>query len=255
MAIPNTTPTPNELYNGEMKKMSDTELRVVLIITRSTLGWILDRKTGMRKQEDWISNYQLREKSGRSGRAISTAIDNCIKNKWIEARNKDGELLDTKEKRSGKKIYYRLGEIFLSKITSENSSKVEKQEKKPVKIFPSTSENSSIENSSLYKRNSYTKETIQKRRGLTPSEKMNLFLEDKNFFNSLAEKISQKSEIPIDVSIRELKNFKGYWTELNKSGKKQRWELERTFELKRRLGTWFNNVNKFNKTKGKKILI
>ena len=76
--IPNTTPTPNELYNGEMRKMSDTELRVVLIVTRGTLGWEVDHRTGMRKQEDWISQKLLMEKSGKSNRAISTAVKSCV---------------------------------------------------------------------------------------------------------------------------------------------------------------------------------
>ena len=52
--IPNTTQTPNIIFNGLMKEMSDTELRVVLIVTRATLGWVLDREKGMRKDEDWI---------------------------------------------------------------------------------------------------------------------------------------------------------------------------------------------------------
>ena len=40
----------------------------------------------------------------------------------------------------------------------------------------------------------------------------------------------------------EVGKFINYWTELNKSGKKQRWELEKTFEVKKRLGTWFRNI-------------
>lgn len=121
MAIPNTTPTPNELYNGEMKKMNDTELRVVLVVTRQTLGWMKDDESGMRKKEDWISRSQLIEKTGRSDRAVSSAIDNCIEEGWIEARDEQGNLLDTPEKRNGlgrgNKIYYRLGHIFLKKTT------------------------------------------------------------------------------------------------------------------------------------------
>ncbi len=88
--IPNTTPTPNWLYNGEMKKMNDTELRVVLLVTRATLGWIENETTGMRKQEDWISHTKLVEKSGRSSPSVSRAIINCIKNSWIETRDKEG---------------------------------------------------------------------------------------------------------------------------------------------------------------------
>lgn len=122
--IPNTTPTPNELYNGEMKKMSDTELRVVLIVTRATFGWIMDEKTGMRKIEDWISHSQLIRKSGRTSRSVSTAVDNCVKNGWIETRSEQGKLLATAEERKlhGGKIFYRLGKIFLDKTTTNKFS-------------------------------------------------------------------------------------------------------------------------------------
>ena len=123
MAIPNTTQIPNNLFDEEMPKMKDTELRIVLLVARKTLGWILDEKTGMRKKEDWISRSQLERLTGRSGRALSSAIDVCVKMGWLEARDKDGNVLDTKKKRFGKKIFYRLGRIFLDKKgTCEKSS-------------------------------------------------------------------------------------------------------------------------------------
>lgn len=40
----------------------------------------------------------------------------------------------------------------------------------------------------------------------------------------------------------EMLKFKNYWTEPTRSGKKQLWETKPTFEVKRRLGTWFRNV-------------
>jgi len=127
--IPNTTPTPNELYNGEMKKMNDTELRIVLVVTRATLGWIINKETGMRKKEDWISQKQLIERTGRSNRAISNAISSCIKNGWIEARDKNGKLLVTPQERARRKVFYRLGKIFLDTLsTGEESSSVESGE-------------------------------------------------------------------------------------------------------------------------------
>lgn len=46
----------------------------------------------------------------------------------------------------------------------------------------------------------------------------------------------------------EIKKFVGYWTERNKSGTKQKWEMERAFELPRRLATWLNNSSKFSPT-------
>lgn len=134
--IPNTTQTPNIIFNGLMREMTDTELRVVLIVTRATLGWILDKEKGMRKTEDWISHSQLKQKTGRESGAISKAIDSCIQKQWIEARDKDGTILDTKIKRRGKNIFYRLGPAILLKTSSESeevyvtSSKSEVQEPK-----------------------------------------------------------------------------------------------------------------------------
>lgn len=45
-----------------------------------------------------------------------------------------------------------------------------------------------------------------------------------------------------------LRAFYNYWTELNKSGTKMRYELQQTFELSRRLVTWANNDKTITKT-------
>lgn len=45
-----------------------------------------------------------------------------------------------------------------------------------------------------------------------------------------------------------LRAFYNYWTELNKSGTKMRYELQQTFELSRRLATWANNDKTIPKT-------
>jgi len=162
MAIPNTTPTPNIIFNGLMAKMSDTEFRVVMVVVRATLGWEIDHKTGMRKKEDWISHRQLIEKTGRSGRAISTAIDSCIKKGWIEARDEKGNLLDVKEKRVGKKIFYRLGKEILLKDDGEEILVKEYKPLKKVQRLETTSEKSSIEKSSIEKSSVYKRKTITK---------------------------------------------------------------------------------------------
>ena len=156
MAIPNTTPTPNELYNGEMKKMGDTDLRVVLVVTRATLGWIIDEETGKRKEEDWISYYQLKKKTGRGYTALAKAVNNCIKRGWIEARNKDGNLLPNKNDRIGKRIYYRLGRIFLDRLTSSESEEVE------LTSSDSVITESVITESEAYKRNTIQNKNITK---------------------------------------------------------------------------------------------
>jgi len=150
MAIPNTTPTPNIIFNDLMAKMTDTELRIVMAVTRATLGWEIDPETKMRKKEDWLSYYQLKKITGRGYTALAQGIESCIKKGWIEARDKDGNLLDTKNKRIGKKIYYRLGKEILLK----NDGVVkESQPLQKVKRLDPTSSDSVITESEAYKRN------------------------------------------------------------------------------------------------------
>ena len=43
-----------------------------------------------------------------------------------------------------------------------------------------------------------------------------------------------------------LQGFISYWTEPNRSGTKVKYELQPTFEIKRRLKTWYNNQKQFS---------
>ncbi len=80
----------------------------------------------------------------------------------------------------------------------------------------------------------------------TPSEQMQDFIGSNEKQQAVLNALMAKG-LNQDVATRELKKFLDYWTELSKSGKQQRWQLERTFELQRRLVTWFNNAAKFQK--------
>lgn len=53
----------------------------------------------------------------------------------------------------------------------------------------------------------------------------------------------------------EMRKFYSYWTEPNKSGTRQRWELQRTFDVKRRLYTWLSRVSVKSKGAGAGIVI
>lgn len=72
----------------------------------------------------------------------------------------------------------------------------------------------------------------------------------RDFFLSVSERDEQYTELVASLGAShqlgdcsaELDKFVSYWTELTKDGKRQRWELEKTFEVKRRLNTWFQNI-------------
>lgn len=65
---PNTTPTPNELFDKYMALMGNAEFRVVCAIIRQTLGWT-DRK-GNRYIQAKISMRELRDKTGLSENGV-----------------------------------------------------------------------------------------------------------------------------------------------------------------------------------------
>lgn len=56
----------------------------------------------------------------------------------------------------------------------------------------------------------------------------------------------------------EIQKFERYWTELNQSGTKERWQKENAFEVDRRLTTWFLKHDQFKKveinSKGNKVI-
>jgi biotin operon repressor len=83
---------------------------------------------------------------------------------------------------------------------------------------------------------------------LTPAQQTREFFENKEFRQKTVEWLIKKNVEPKRAK-SEIQNFVSYWTELNSSGSKQRWELQQTFELKRRLTTWFKNSNEWSKNK------
>ncbi len=52
-------------------------------------------------------------------------------------------------------------------------------------------------------------------------------------------------DAPKDLLWSEIQKFERYWTEKNKTGRKQLWEMQKTFEVDRRLVTWFGRIKSF----------
>ena len=84
----------------------------------------------------------------------------------------------------------------------------------------------------------------------SPAEVMKEFLEavekkDEKYLTLIGN--LEKKNIARRLAEEEVDKFCSYWTEPTKSGRKMRWETEKTFEVSRRLMTWFNNYSKFSK--------
>ena len=71
-----------------------------------------------------------------------------------------------------------------------------------------------------------------------------------NISNRRNEFVFEVLSFDYDESI--LNGFIDYWTEPNKSKSKMKFELEKTWETKRRLKTWANNQKKWDKPKSNK---
>lgn len=87
--------------------------------------------------------------------------------------------------------------------------------------------------------------TILKRER-TPAQIMEEFILKEEEQIKVARIVSEKYKADYNFVLREIKKFISYWTEPTRSGNKQRWELEKTFEITRRLNTWFSNIKMFN---------
>jgi hypothetical protein len=125
MRQPCTTPVPNVIFDVYLKELNSSELKVLLVVIRQTLGWADRRGTFGRKESDWISGTQLMQKTGSSKRAISSAIDMLVRKRIIEVIDYRGYILNNPESRQGKtKLYYRL------------NSNVYNPVEKPMENFP-----------------------------------------------------------------------------------------------------------------------
>lgn len=78
----------------------------------------------------------------------------------------------------------------------------------------------------------------------TPYEVTKSFFESDEIQKEYTSIIIEKG-IPESIAKAEMQKFVSYWTEPTKSGLKSRWELEKAFEIKRRLATWFSRINGF----------
>lgn len=75
----------------------------------------------------------------------------------------------------------------------------------------------------------------------TPKQDAQKFFADASKQIEVADILASKG-VPAEMAKREVAKFVGYWTEPSHNGKKQRWELQKTFEVRRRLVTWMQRA-------------
>jgi hypothetical protein len=103
-------PMPAFYLDQVMPALTDSEWRVLCVVIRQTLGWIDPLNFGERKQRDWLSQSQLRMRTGKSRDSISRALVGLLAKNLIHIENREGKPLDTPQKRkmARDRLYYSL---------------------------------------------------------------------------------------------------------------------------------------------------
>ena len=103
-----TTPVPNGLLDGAMPRLRDTELRVLLVVVRQTLGWQEGPSSARRKERDWLTQSQLMRRTGRASGAVARAVDALVRAGLIEVSDRTGAPLGTpaERRRHLGRLYY-----------------------------------------------------------------------------------------------------------------------------------------------------
>lgn len=101
------TPVPNAVFDEFLPQLKLAELKILLVVIRQTLGWEDKQNENGRKHQDWISSSQMREKTGCSDRAISSAIESLVRKNIITVSDHRGHALDSPGMRKGKtKLFF-----------------------------------------------------------------------------------------------------------------------------------------------------
>lgn len=142
-----TVPVPNALIDRVMPTLRDTELRVLVIVVRQTLGWQVGNDPRQRKERDWLTQSQLMRRTGRASGAVSRAVDALVRRGLIDVLDSKGNPLVTpaERRRCLGRLYYRLAggagtdappyhkrEYAKPHTTTSNGYKIIKEKKPPV---------------------------------------------------------------------------------------------------------------------------
>lgn len=158
----NFTPVPNLVFDVHLKDLKNTELKILLIVIRQTLGWENRKNKIERKECDWISGSQLVGKTGSSNRAVNSAIQILVEKKLIEVLDGSGIILDTPEKRRGKsKLFYRLSSANFADVDTEGKGSGYQLNISPA--YANFAEDFRKKRRELTQKLRYTKETLQKK--------------------------------------------------------------------------------------------
>jgi DNA-binding MarR family transcriptional regulator len=99
---------PSRLIDRVMPNVTDTEWRVLCVVARATLGW--RNPDGTKKSRDWLTQSQLKRRTGRASAAVSKAIAGLVERGLLRVSSEDGRNLDSREERQRNhgRVFYEL---------------------------------------------------------------------------------------------------------------------------------------------------
>lgn len=253
------TPIANELFDAIVHFRIPGELRQIFdAVMRKTYGF--------NKKEDDIANSQLVILTGMKKGNISRALSKLITHKLVirsDNNSPNGIKL---------KINKDYSEWIKFGIKSDNTKKAKKELSK---VKPKLSEvitkviisdNKVLSEVMDTKDKRHSKDNIQKTGETaiavsepqkTPKEFAKLFFDGIEKLMAKTEPVPWLSEFLVKLTEKygvtkarlweEVKNFGYWWTERNSMGTRAKWEMQKTFEVDRRLRTWFDRANMLKK--------
>ena len=138
-----TTPFPNVLLDEAMPHLRDTEWRLLCVIVRQTRGW--RDNASSRKERDWLTQAQLKRRTGRDSAALSKALDALVQRGLVAVHDRHDRPLATPQERRGHSgpLFYSLGTAAMPSSASQSELRKANITKETVtKIFTIDNEKS-----------------------------------------------------------------------------------------------------------------
>lgn len=244
-----------QIENGSYTKVANRILeelvKIPLLGAELSICLFVIRKTyGFNKKEDQISLSQFQEGVKRSRPTVVKALKN-LRLVNILKLVKVGSSISQKSLWSFNKYYRTWQLVKPPELVKEMTPTGKEKLKKLVKTPKHTKENTK------------DKQKKGEKKSPTPKERASFFFKGITDFiqkvnSPEAEQLKElltlaSAEYGVDTLQKkksfweEIVAFGDYWQERDQLGKRERWQLQKTFEVEKRLRTWFRNKHEWSR--------
>lgn len=254
----------NGSYTRIVNKVLDELVKAPILGAELAACLFVIRKTyGYGKKEDQISLSQFEEGIGRSRPTVTKALKNMQLVNILKLV-KGGDSRKQSNVWAFNKYYQTWKLVKTPKLVKDTTRTSKEKLNKLVKVGLHTKDNTKEktkerggESAHAHAPKDQTRDffdgvlDLVEKKDTPRAQRMQEFLRE----------VSQTNQVSKDVIWREVKSFCQYWTELNQTGTREKWEMQKTFQVKLRLATWFRKVGHDNfsamrasQSKGREII-